>query len=342
MKCFNVGIVGLGFGQEVHIPVFSNRLDCQITAIAGTRGDKAAEVANRLGIPRSYCGWRKLLDEEPVDILSVATPPEIQFEIAKEALTRRIALFCEKPLALTVQQSEELVGLAGRSPIPAMVDFEFPEIPAWQACREELRTIGDIQGIHVRWTRQIYLNKTRRTSWKTRTAAGGGALYSFVSHVFYYLEWLVGPIVATSCRLSRAPGDDRRDSDSIASLELQLQSGVVAKVFVNTDQPNSTEHTVEIKGSEATLRLQNTTDGYIDGFALEVQEPQSFGLSKRVTFPEMGGRLGAVSRLADRLVTWCGSGTPSVPDLHSGHRVQCLIDASLASHRRDGAWTSLA
>src|SRR5262245_21668678 len=128
MNRYKVAIVGLGFGQEVHAPVFQSRPDCEVVAIAGARADKAAAVAGRLGIPRSYSGWHELLDKESLDVLTIATPPEIQFEIAREALKRNIALLCEKPLALTVAQSAELVELAEQNDVPAMVDFEFPEI----------------------------------------------------------------------------------------------------------------------------------------------------------------------------------------------------------------------
>jgi predicted dehydrogenase len=333
MKRYKVGIVGLGFGQEVHAPVFQSRTDCEVTAIAGTRSNKASQVAERLGIPRSYSDWRKLLNEESLDVLTIATPPAVQFEIAKEALRRKIALLCEKPLALKREESAELVELAERSQVPAMVDYEFPDIPAWRACRERLTSIGAIHQIDVRWTRQIYLNKTRNSSWKTQTASGGGALHSFVSHVFYYLEWLAGPIVATSCRLSRSPGDDRQDSDSIANLDLQFKSGALAKVVVDTDRPDSAEHTMQIKGSQGAMKLQNLTDDYVDGFTLD-------GKPEAVSSTDGDGRVAAVSCLANRLIQWCESGVASVPDLQSGHRVQCLIDASLASHRRNGEWTS--
>ncbi len=340
MKRYKVGIVGLGFGQDVHVPVFQSRPDCEVVAIACTRADKAAVVANRLGIPRSYSSWRKLLAEEAPDFLTIATPPGVQFEIAKEALSHKIAVLCEKPLALTSEQSAELVDLAERGAVPAMVDFEFPEIPAWRACRERVQTIGAIQRIDVRWVRQIYLNKTRTTSWKTQTAAGGGVLHPFVSHVFYYLEWLAGPITATSCHLSCAPGDTREDMDSIAMLDLQFQSGALAKVIVDTDEPNSVEHTVQIRGSQGTLRLQNMTEDYIDGFSMGFQE--SFQSTAELVPPMMGGgRVAAVSSLANRLIHWRQAGVRSVPDLGSGHRVQRLIEASLTSHRRDGAWTRI-
>ncbi len=86
-----------------------------------------------------------------------------------------------------------------------MVDFEFPDIDEWQQAKTLLDQggVGNLRHIAVTWNVQTYANRMGLSSWKTRMEDGGGTLYSFVSHVFYYLEWFAGSIRRLVCNLFR-------------------------------------------------------------------------------------------------------------------------------------------
>lgn len=351
-----VGIIGLGFGQNVHAPVFQSHPDCEVVAISGTRADKAREVAARLKIPRSFGDWREMLATGEIDLVAIATPPGVQYEAGKEALQRGLAVLFEKPLALTVPQAQELVALAKSKSLPVMVDFEFPEIPAWRQCRALLAggRIGSIERVDVVWTTQTYANRERLSSWKTSTAAGGGGLSAFASHVFYNLDWFLadseGRCVALRTILGRGKGDAREDTDTWVHLEVRYQSGCIATLRLDTDQPLGIEHSWNFKGASGNLKLSNLTRDYIDGFQIECEERLGGG-KHTVEISEIwgagvpenvsDGRIRAVARLANRLVNWRKSGVASQPDIQAGSAVQTFIDAALDSHHRGGSWVSI-
>src|SRR5208282_5879774 len=197
MKKLKVAVIGAGFGQQVHVPVFQHLPDCEVVAMGSSNLQKASAVAQKLGLARAYGSWRELLDKEEVDILSIATLPGLQYEIAKAALQKSVAVFCEKPLTLTKAQSQDLVTLGKTQGVPQMVDFEFAEIPVWRECLHHLQkgAVGTLERLEVVWSVQTYANRHRTTSWKTNPAKGGGPLFAFASHTLFYLEWFAGPIV---------------------------------------------------------------------------------------------------------------------------------------------------
>src|SRR5437660_7619104 len=121
-----------------------------------------------------------------------------------------------------------------------MVDFEFPEIPLWQKAKMILDEggVGRLRHMAVNWNIEVYAIKMGLSSWKTRLSEGGGTLFSFVSHVFHYLEWILGPMRQLSCNLfSRTGlegGNSRGIRDIFVTVALQSEKGVPVSVVVST------------------------------------------------------------------------------------------------------------
>lgn len=335
-----MGIVGLGFGQQVHAPIFLRRADCEVVGIAASGQDRANEVARKLGIPHGFGDWRELVTKSKVDLISIATPPAVQYEIAKTALRSGISVLCEKPLALDANQSGELQATAGGT--PAMVDFEFPEIECWRACSDLIGngSIGPICSVDVRWTLQTYANLHGLKSWKTCTSAGGGALFSFGSHVFHYLEWLAGPLAEISAVLNWSESE-REGGDTKVTGSVKFLSGARGSITIDTNQPDGAKHSIQLQGEKGGLTLENLEKDYISGFRLIKANGRQRHAVENTKSNQGDGRIAAVGSLAGRLVNWIQSGAPAQPDLAAGHRVQTLLAAALKSNAVGGQWVSV-
>jgi predicted dehydrogenase len=333
VKPIQVCVIGAGFGQQVHVPVFRSIPGCEVAAICASTQEKAGAVADKLGIPGAYGNWQEMLDQQKPDLLAIATLPELQYEIARVALARKIAVLCEKPLSLSRSQAEVLRTLAASHGVPCMVDLEFPEIEAWAKCRKLLPEIGALDSLAITWKVQTFLNRKKLSSWKTDRAQGGAALYSFGPHVFHYLEWFAGPISSFSARLSKLP-DDSRSSDTIFNLEGTFMSGARFNALVHTDYPGPPEHILTFHGKEpqAVLKLENLTKDYVQGFKLI----KNGKIRSEATQPASDGRILAVTPLAKRLVAWIRDGRPSTPGLNEGVRIQNLIELAIESDKNSG------
>ncbi|MEW6533748.1 MAG: Gfo/Idh/MocA family oxidoreductase [Thermodesulfobacteriota bacterium] len=338
-----VGVIGIGFAQQVHVPAFRSHSTCQVAAICSSSLDRAQRVAERLEIPHAFGDWRELIQSPAIDAVTIAVPPFLQPSIALAALEQQKAVFCEKPLATTAKDAEILLEWATRQGVAHMVDLGFPELPAWKAAKELLDkgTIGALRHVTVAWQVETYANRMRLSSWKTTTAEGGGVLFSFGSHTLHYLEWLAGPIRRLHARLTRAPGD-KRPGDSLAMMNMELASGAAVSVTLSTHAFLGNGHRLEFYGEEGTLLLTNTTADYMKGFQLFIGS-RSGGSFEQAPTPELSpenaedSRIPAVSSLASRFLDWIETGASARPNFEDGLRAQILLDAALRSDRTE-AW----
>ncbi len=337
-----IGIVGCNYGRAVQIPAF--RLDprCTIQAIAATDRARAAEAAKACGVPLAFGDWRDLVEHESVDAVAVATPPSVQPEIAQRALSLGKPVLVEKPMAVDVSGALAMLRCAEKSGRPAMIDFNFREVATWQRARKLLEegAIGNLRHVFVNWNVENY-STLHRIGWKSASAVGGGALFNFVSHSFYYLEWFCGSIAGLGARLGSLAGEPRLDETTVI-LSMEFEGGAQGAVCMSSASYLGSGHRLEFYGDDGTLMLMNEGSDYMRGFRLlHGRRPASALRPVDVEDPRErefeDGRVAPTSRIAARFLDAIESGTRSQPDFADGYRVQCLLEAARRSHQT-GRW----
>src|ERR1035438_1462442 len=73
-----IGIVGAGFGQQVHAPAFKSLPGCELGAICASHLERARKAAQTLGIPKATDDWRELVADPDIHALALAVPPSLQ------------------------------------------------------------------------------------------------------------------------------------------------------------------------------------------------------------------------------------------------------------------------
>lgn len=345
-----VGVIGIGFGQQVHVPAFRGNERCEVVGICASTQERARAVASRLEIPKAYGDWRELIGDPEIDAVSISTPAAVQVNIVKAALEERKHVFCEKPLATSCEAARAMLTAANNAGTANMVDFEFPEVEEWMEAKRILTagTLGHLRHVHVSWYVETYANRLQLRSWKTNTAEGGGTLNGFVSHCFYYLEWLFGPVRKVWAGLFHDCESGSKivpQGDTLAIVCLELDTGTPVSVSVGSNAFLGTGHRVEVYGDAGTLVLENRGSDYVGGFNLllgtrETNCLKPVGLPRRLSVGGQDGRVVAVGRLVERFVRWILTGSPEVPSFADGYRVQVLLEAARASHG-DGTWWSV-
>jgi predicted dehydrogenase len=322
-----VGVIGLRFGSQVHIPAFRSDTRCEVIALAGRDAGKAAGVARDLGVPASYADWRELVAASDIDAVTIAVPPAAQPAIIAEAARHGKHVFCEKPLAASVADARQALVSVEATGVVHGIDFIFPEIAAWQQARTLLAegAIGRPVHFAYTWRTETYASRTNAPTWKNRPDEGGGVLGNFASHAFYNIEWLLGGIQEIE---GLAFPRDRRRGRAIDGV-VRLENGVVGNLSVSTDAFLGSGHGVEIYGDEGTLVLHNSTSDYATGFRLSLGTRVSGALVCVFTGDDAGaevdGRLAPVSRLVRRFIDAIRGGTAMTPNLADGVRVQELL-----------------
>jgi predicted dehydrogenase len=340
-----VGIVGCNYGRTVLIPAFRHDPRCEVVALAGTDAARAVELARAANIARGFGAWQALVDESTVAVVAIAVPPHLQPAIAQRALDLGKPVFLEKPLAADLAGAQMILEAVRKSGRPTIVDFNFPELPSWRRAKAILDggAIGRLQNVVVTWNFENEATRLRRESWKTRGNGGGGLLGNFVSHCFYNLEWLCGPISGLSARVFPLP--DRQADGSIV-LALAFASGAGGSLQMSCASFLGSGHRIELYGEDGTLVLSNPTADYFRGFELKLARHgddalKSVSIEDTDEDPYSDSRAAAVRRLVQRFLDACENGSSPPRGVLDGYRVQCLIDAARCAHAT-GHWTDVA
>lgn len=333
MRPIRLGIIGLGFGRRVLAPAFKGARGCKIVGLCGRDFSRARRAASQLGIPRAYSGWKAMLDDPRIDAVAIALPPAFQPAVVLAAAARGKHVFCEKPLAIEVQSADEMLRAARKTGIVHMVDFEFPEIAVWRKAALLLRAgrLGRLRQAIVSWEVGNFAGRRAVRNWKDSASEGGGVLNSHGSHVFYYIERLLGRVEQVSARLfSMEPGG----GETTAMMTLRLKSGIPVSVSLASNSRGGSWHNVEICGERGSLILRNQGRDYARGFLLLSATRGGSPLARTRSAERSSpadGRIAPVRRLAQLFLRGIWTGKSVRPDLSDGCRVQRLIEAARRS-----------
>ncbi len=110
-----VGVIGLGFAGTTHLDAYTAVPGVEVVALAGQETDRLHELADSRGVPHRYEDWQDLVARDDLDIVSIGVPNALHHPIAVAALESGKHVFCEKPLATTGDQAQEMVDAAVRN-----------------------------------------------------------------------------------------------------------------------------------------------------------------------------------------------------------------------------------
>jgi predicted dehydrogenase len=183
-----VGLIGCGGIAPVHLD--SYRQDGRVTVVAVTDVDeRRAEILAAQAGAALYTDYRRMLADQPLDAVSVLTPPAFHRETAEAALAAGVHVLAEKPLAMTAADAQAMAEAAQRSNRLLLVAqcHRFHE-PVRRA--RALIAGGDLGAIATYRNRFSYGSGTP----DERTRARGGVLLDNGAHSSYLFRYLVGPV----------------------------------------------------------------------------------------------------------------------------------------------------
>jgi predicted dehydrogenase len=203
-----IGLVGVGPGsiaQRVHIPSLSRVPGADIVAVTSRSG---TDIGRPVGMYRDLA---EMLDNEMLDLVYVMTPTAAHPPAVMAALKRGIHVVCEKPPALTVNETRAMVKAAKDQGLNLLFCFNRRFAPTYV----RLKQLADEHGCHT-----LILEKTRRKTepitpqtvatankrWQEQSAHEGGPIFEFVPHLFDLALWINGPVAAHTFSVRRLYG----------------------------------------------------------------------------------------------------------------------------------------
>ena len=287
MKTLNVGMIGAGFMGKAHslayaaMPMFfwpppavpHRKMVAEITE------DRAEEAARRFGYESHTTDWRRIVEDDSIDIVDIATPNNTHPEIAIAALEAGKHVICEKPLARSPEEARTMYEAARKAGVVNMVAFNYRRTPAVALARKLIDegAIGDILNFRGTYLQDWSADPNTPLSWRfQKMIAGSGALGDIGSHVLDLARYLVGEVVAVNAVLQTYIPERPIQSGAVDQLAAAEKRSGVPTAAVDVDD--------EVM---ALLRFANGAVGSLEATR------NAYGRNNFLTF-EIHGRMGSI------------------------------------------------
>jgi predicted dehydrogenase len=259
-----VGIIGVGFGAQVHVPGFRSE-GWEVAAICSRSREKAEKAAADSGIAGIHTDPLELIDRGDIEAVAIITPPGAHHDLSIAALNAGKHVLCEKPFAIDVRQAVAMRDAASKSGLTAMVAHEFRHTPQ-RAYIKELLSDGYIGRFQL-CTIELFLDRyvttaPRPLSWMASNADGGGLLGALGSHYIDGLRDWFGDVATVSGRLAglrpevvdAATGRIvKAESDDTFLFTLTFANGGIATMIASFAATPSRGTRIAVIGDNGTL-----------------------------------------------------------------------------------------
>jgi len=202
MKPIRTAIIGTGFMGRVHLEAARRVEFVEPAAIAGRNAEAARRLGAAFSIPSIVTDYRDILRDPSIAAVHICTPNAQHFPMAKDALQAGKHVLCEKPLATSIDEAEELVALAARQGLRNCVCHNLRYYPMVQQMRRlcEAGDLGEILVVQGTYSQDWLLYDTD-WNWRVDAKAGGPsrAMADIGSHWFNMAEHVTGLRLTSLC-----------------------------------------------------------------------------------------------------------------------------------------------
>ncbi len=204
-ESLNVGMVGYAFMGAAHSHAwrtaprfFDLPLAPRMTAVAGRDPERVAAAAAKLGWDSSETDWRRLIERDDIDLIDICVPGNLHAEIAIAALEAGKHVLCEKPLANSVEEAEQMTAAAEAAKaegVYAMCGFSYRRTPALALAKRlvESGALGQIRHVRAQYLQDWLTDENAPLTWRLDKAkSGSGSLGDIGAHIVDAAQWIAG------------------------------------------------------------------------------------------------------------------------------------------------------
>jgi predicted dehydrogenase len=373
-------VIGSGFIGTVHIEAL-RRLGVQVHGLLGSTAQRGAVSAERLGVPRAYASLDELLHDDRVEVVHVTSPNHLHHPQVKAILAAGRHVVCEKPLAMTSEESAELVRLAAGSGRINAVNFNIRFYPLNQHVADLARDrrLGEIRLVSGHYFQDWLLLDTD-WNWRLEPALGGSlrAVGDIGSHWLDLVAFMTGlritevmadlhtfiptrrqpagPVETFSTERAADTVAREIGTEDIATILLRFENGARGTVAISQLSPgrkNSLEY--EIDGSAAAVAWDSEQPDQLwighreAANEILIRNPALLGAAGQAAAALPGGHVEGFADTFRALfrAVYADVGAdartdrPSYPTFADGHD-EMLVGDAIAASSREGRWVSVA
>jgi predicted dehydrogenase len=230
------------------IPALQASPRAELVAVASRSQATAAAYAAHWGIPRAFGSYQALLDSAAIDAVYISLPNHLHSEWAIKALTSGKHVLCEKPFALSLEETDRMIDAAARSGCVLAEAFMYRHHPQMKALGRWLREgrLGEVSLVRAVFNFTL----TDAHNIRLRPETGGGALWDIGVYPLSFAQFVMGgpPVrVAAEQRLGET------GVDVVFAGQMVYANGGIAQISASFNSPFYS--LAEVYGSLGRLTL---------------------------------------------------------------------------------------
>lgn len=258
-KEFGFAIIGAGVIAHIHALAIRNIPNASLKAVCNINKAKADAFALQHGCT-SYAEIDEMLAHPGVDIVCICTPSGIHEEPALQCIAAGKHCLIEKPLEVTLEKCDRIIGAAEQAGIKIGVIFPSRFYTASKQLKQALEQhrFGDLVlgDAYVKWHRTpaYYASSPWRGTW---ALDGGGALMNQGIHSVDLLQWYMGPVKSVQAFASNRQHKGIEVEDTIVAV-LSFANGALGNIEASTAVFPGALKQIEIMGTTGSAVLQES------------------------------------------------------------------------------------
>jgi predicted dehydrogenase len=273
MRELGIGLIGTGFMGRAHALAFRNvsavfelPLKLKLAALADADPQRARNCAQAWGFETTHSDWQQLIDDPKVNLVAITTPNHLHYPMAMAALAAGKPVYCEKPLAVNLEQAAAMRVAAKAAGVVTRVGYNYQHNPMIELARSLIDSgkLGQIISFQGEFSEDFMADPASPWSWRCDAGHAGGALADLGSHLLAMARYLVGDVEAVCAstqtvhrqRPATAGSQERRPiavDDHVHAL-LRFSNGAQGTFSSSWLKQGYKNHlSFEISGTEGTL-----------------------------------------------------------------------------------------
>ena len=249
-KKIRIAVIGCGQMGEWHLEAYKKNRNVELVALVDTDLNRANKYAQKFGAS-AYSSHSAMLQKEKIEGVSICTVPASHKGIVFDLLNAGVHVLCEKPLAISLEESQAMAGKSKERKKYLMTAFKFRFFEEVLKAKDllERASIGRVLNFRLMFGGQINMAKTW---YADPQIAGGGVLMDNGPHAFDLVRYLLGEFDKVSAEFGHY--QDLPVEDTV-QVRCSLKNGAQGVIDLSWSSAVPSKSYLEIYGEEGTILL---------------------------------------------------------------------------------------
>lgn len=256
-----VGVIGCGsIARLRHLVEYWANKNAEIVAVCDIDSSRAHEMAEKYGA-KAFTNYEELLQLDEVDAISVCLPNDLHAPVSIAALNAGKHVLCEKPMATTSEEAEEMIQVAKKNSRTLMIAHNQRFVASHQKAKQLIES-GEIGKIYSFRTSFGHRGPEKwsidgRDSWFfNKDEAVIGALGDLGVHKTDLIRYLLGEVAEVGAFVETSAKENTEVDDNAVAI-LKMESGVIGTLAASWSYVTGGDNSTIIYGEKAILRLED-------------------------------------------------------------------------------------